>query len=188
MHTHKGLILLECLENGSCILSHPCVFYVFWYLSFSLCSSVWSPRLDLVLIQVSTSLLYLDWFGNWRTKQWAIEKGGCQADRWHQEIWPRCCWAGQRCLSRWSTWLVVKLGMDHIRLAALLVLWTRGRCSGFDAAARRRSEGKDADLHVCICVCVCHLPSGSTMAPTVSVLNCCIEEKDTEFTFACRTN
>lgn len=130
----------------------------------------------------------LDWFGNWRTIQRAVEEGGSQADRWRQEIWPRCCWDGQRCLCRWSMWLVVKPGTDRIRLAASPALWTRGRCSGFDAAARRRSEGKDADLHVCVCVCVCHLPSGSTTAPTVSALNCCIEEKDTEFTFACRTH
>lgn len=167
----------------------PCVPCVLISFIFSLLQPAWSPRLDLVRLQVPTSLLCLHWFGNWRTAQWSAEKGGCQADRWRQEIWPRCCWDGQRCLCRWSTWLVVKLGRDTFRLVALLALWTRGRCSGFDAAARRRLEGKDADLHVWrLCLCVCHLPSGSAMAPTGSALNCCIEEKDTEFAFACRTN
>lgn len=44
---------------------------------------------------------------------------------------------------RRSMWCVVKLGMDRTKLAASLALWTRERCSGFGAVARRHSEGRD---------------------------------------------
>lgn len=75
-----------------------------------------------------------------------------QTDQWDQVSWLRCCWDGQRYVSRWVMWRVAKLGMDHTKLADSLELWTRERRSGFDAVARRHWEGRDDNL--CLCVTV----------------------------------
>lgn len=91
--------------------------------------------------------------------EWVVKRKCCgwtdsQTDQWDQGSWLRCCWDGRRCVFRWSMWLAVKLGMDHIKLADSLALWTRERCNEFDAVARRHWEGRDDNLCVCACVCV----------------------------------
>lgn len=81
-------------------------------------------------------------------KEWALIQGcfgwrDSQTDQWDQGSWLRCCWDGWRCVLRRSMWCLVKLGMDRTKLTASPALWTRERCNGFDAVARRHWEGKD---------------------------------------------
>lgn len=178
---------LECLErNPYAFVGVPVCFMCFYTLHppSSAAPLESTPGLGLDPGLDSSALA---WVGDQTIAKWAIWRlpyGGTdrQANQWDQESWPRCCWDGQRCLCQWSTWPVVKPGKDRIRLAASPAPWTRGRCSGFDAVARRRWEGKGGD----VCLCRCH--SFLALFDCGSILTNCAEEKNSEFAFACRTH
>lgn len=166
-------------KKSICICWSPWVFYVFLYTSSSffcspsgVCTWTWTGSRSRLLCSGLSR-----WPDNRKVSHLTLPYGGTdhQADQWDQESWPRCCWDGQRCLCQWSMWPAVKLGKDRIRLAASPAPWTRGRCSGFDAVARRRWEGKGGDL----CVCRCH--SFLALFDCGSILTNCVEEKNSDF-------
>lgn len=76
-------------------------------------------------------------------KRWGVSVGGSQADQWDQGSWLRCCSDGRWCVSGQVTQLLIRLGMELTKQAASRGQWTRERCSGFDAVARRRWEGEN---------------------------------------------